>query len=989
MKKVLIVALAIVLVLLGALLIIPIIYKDKIQQKLSEEINKDLNAKVFFNANDFSLSVFSNFPNITAKLSNFGVVGINEFEGDTLAHIERFELVADIMSVLKGEQIKIKAINLTKPKFNVIVLANGKANYDIVKPDTTKPDPNAKVEPTQFSIGIESWTITEGFISYVDQVTPMNALIVGLNHEGSGDFTQDIFDLNTQTTVQSLSYEFDSVSYISNKQLDANLVMEMDLKKSKFTFKDNLFKLNEFAFGFNGYVALPDTATIETDMTFEAKETNFKNLLSLVPGVFTKDFNDIKTDGTIAFKGFVKGKMQGENLPAYQVSMQVNNGSFQYPKLPSSVTGINIDMLVENKTPVMDNLAVNFKKLEMKIGKNPISGKLSVQGLTNMNIDGNLIAKLDLAEISKAFPMDGLTLNGLFGINATAKGVYNAAAHKMPAVAAKMDMIEGYVKSKDLPAPLEHITFNAEATNATGVLNDTKVKIPNFSMQLEGERIDASGSVENFDDYIYALKLKGAADLAKMTKIYPIEGMVLTGKVNADIATSGQLSDVTASRYDKLPTSGTMSLSNFSYVGTAYPQGVKIATANLAFDPAKMTLTNTVGSTGETDFNVTGNISNYLAYILNGKTIKGNLDLKSRLVNVNQMMGVQPTPAPNTTTAETPMTVIEVPKNIDFTFKSTIEKVLYDNLVMEQLTGGIIVKEGVVKLENLKFNMLGGGFTTNGTYDATNLNAPKADFKLGINNVAFSKAYEAFNTIKKLAPIAKNLNGNFSTDFNISTVLDSKMQPVFSTINGGGLVKVLNGSVQSLGLVSGINTLTKMNVPSSVSLKDLLLQASIENGKVNFKPFDIALGGQKLNIGGSQSFDGAIDYNIKMAVPAGAIGTAANTAIAGLLGKPANAVGQNINLNINVGGTMDKPQYKLLSAGSGSVKQEAKAAIKTEVTNQINNAKAEVEAKARAEAERVKAEAEARVKAEADRLKNEAKKKAEEELKKLKGKFKF
>jgi hypothetical protein len=416
---------------------------------------------------------------------------------------------------------------------------------------------------------------------------------------------------------------------------------------------------------------------------------------------------------------------------------------------------------------------------------------------------------------------------------------------------------------------------------------------------------------------------------------------------------------------------------------------VKIATANLVFDPAKMTLTNTVGTTGETDFIVSGNISNYLAYILNGKTIKGNLDLKSRLVNVNQMMGVQPTPAPNTPTTETPMTVIEVPKNIDFTFKSNIDKVLYDNLVMEQFIGGIIVKEGIVKLDNLKFNMLGGGFTTNGTYDATNLNAPKAHFKLGINNVAFSKAYEAFNTIKKLAPIAKNLNGNFSTDFNISTVLDSKMQPVFSTINGGGLVKVLNGSVQSLGFVSGINTLTKMNVPSSVSLKDLLLQASIENGRVNFKPFDIALGGQKMNIGGSQSFDGAIDYNIKMAVPAGAIGTAANTAIAGLLGKPANAVGQNINLNVNVGGTMDKPQYKLLSAGGGSVKQEAKAAIKTEITNQINNAKADVEAKARAEAERVKAEAEARVKAEADRLKNEAKKKAEEELKKLKGRFKF
>jgi hypothetical protein len=672
MKKGLIVALAILVVLLGALFIIPILYKEQIQEKIKTEINKDLNANVYFDANSFSLNLFSHFPNITANLNEFGVVGINEFEGDTLASIQKFEVVADIMSVLQGKQIKINSISLVKPRIQVLILANGKANYDIVKPDTSKPDPNAKVEPTQFSIAIDSWKVEDGFISYMDLATPMSALVVGFNHEGSGDFTQDIFDLKTITKVESLTYEFDSVQYISNKTLDANVTLAMDLPKGKYTFKDNTFKLNEFAFGFSGSVAMPDTTAIDTDIQFEAKETSFKNLLSLVPGVFTKDFGDIKTDGIIGFKGFLKGKIQGEQMPTYQVNLKVNNGSFQYPKLPSSITGINIDLLVENKTSAMDNLALNCSKMEMKVGKNPVSGKVKVQGLTNMNIEGFLKTKLDLEEISKAFPMDGLTLKGLFAIDATAKGVYNAAKGSMPTVAAKMDMIEGYVKSTQLPSPLEQISFNAEVNNATGVLNDTKVKIRTFAMQLEGEKIEASGSVENFDDYVYDMKLKGAADLAKMTKIYPIAGMLLTGKVNADIATKGRLSDVTASRYDKLPTSGTMSLNNFSYAGDAYKPGVKISHAELAFDPAKMTLTNTAGTTGETDFEVDGNISNYLAYILKGATIKGNLNLKSKFVNVNQMMGAPATPPAQTKEPAPALSVIEVPKNIDFAFKSTI-----------------------------------------------------------------------------------------------------------------------------------------------------------------------------------------------------------------------------------------------------------------------------------------------------------------------------
>jgi uncharacterized protein involved in outer membrane biogenesis len=201
-------------------------------------------------------------------LNDFGIVGINEFEGDTLASIQKFEVVADIMSVLQGKQIKINSISLIKPRIQVLILANGKANYDIVKPDTSKPDPNAKVEPTQFSIAIDSWKVEDGFISYMDLTTPMSALVVGFNHEGSGDFTQDIFDLKTITKVESLTYEFDSVQYISNKKLDANVTLAMDLPKGKYTFKDNTFKLNEFAFGFSGSVAMPDTTAIDTDIQF-------------------------------------------------------------------------------------------------------------------------------------------------------------------------------------------------------------------------------------------------------------------------------------------------------------------------------------------------------------------------------------------------------------------------------------------------------------------------------------------------------------------------------------------------------------------------------------------------------------------------------------------------------------------------------------------------------------------------------------------------
>ena len=63
---------------------------------------------------------------------------------------------------------------------------------------------------------------------------------------------------------------------------------------------------------------------------------------------------------------------------------------------------------------------------------------------------------------------------------------------------------------------------------------DTKVWVKDFNMVLEDEPLHANAYIENFDDYTYDVQVKGTADLTKMTKIYPLEGMTLTGKVVAD-----------------------------------------------------------------------------------------------------------------------------------------------------------------------------------------------------------------------------------------------------------------------------------------------------------------------------------------------------------------------------------------------------------------------------------------------------------------------
>lgn len=978
MKRVLLIFLAVIGVIVIALAAIPLLFKDQIFQRLTTEINKNINARVYLDKDHFSVSAFRNFPNVTVTLGNFGVINKAPFEGDTLAHIDNLRLVLDIMTVIKGDQYKIKEFELERPRIKAIVLADGRANWDVALPDTLPQDKPQTGEPAKFNFSVEEWKVTEGLITYSDYSMPAHVVLTGFNHSGTGNFTQDVFDLSTKTTAASFYAEHDSTVYLNNKTLAADVVLNMDMPKSRYTFKENTIKINDFAFGFDGWLAMPDTTNMDMDLKFAARETTFRNLFSLIPAKFLKDYEKIKTDGNLAFDGFAKGRYNSRQMPGFGLNLKVNNGMVQYPDLPSSITGISTDLSVNFPGgESLEQLVTDIKQFHMVIGKNPVDLRATVKGLTEYDLNGEVKARLDLAEISRAVPTEGLTLRGLLGINASANGRYSAAKKLLPALQANLEMIDGYVKSKDFPAPLERINFRSRVGNATGQMKDTRIQIDQFNMVLENEPVNMTAYIEDLDNYKWDVKLKGALDLGKITKIYPIENTTVTGRMVADIATKGQMSDLDAQRWDRLPTSGTMQLTNINYQSKDLPQGMSVATASLNFSPQAINLAEFKGKLGKSDLNMTGSLGNYLAFIMKGGTLTGKLDYTGQLLDVNQLMPAETQPAPNT--PQEPSAPVEVPKNINFDMTASIGRVLYDKWQLDNFKGGVQVKDGVLKLQKLNFDMLGGNFETNVTYDSRDLSAPAFATDLKINQLSFAKAFEAFNTVQKMAPVAKNIEGLFNTSFNISGKLDKTMSPVLNLLNGGGLVNITQASLKDLQLVSGLNSLAKTNLSNSVNLGGTTIKAEVKDGRVYFQPFDIKAGNTAINLGGSQGVDGSLDYVMKSVVPAGAVGAAVNEALAKVMGKQSSG-SSNINLAIKVGGTYDKPKYSLLSAtpdGTGG------QSVKASVQQRVNEVKKEVEDKARAEAERLRREAEDRARAEQERLRKEAEDKLKAEQDRL------
>jgi hypothetical protein len=925
MRKILLGLVVFVVVLVVALAAAPFLFKDKLRALADKQIAQRVRAKVQYNPADIDVSLLHSFPDLTLDIKNLRVIGLDSFSRDTLAYLPNLRVGLDVMTVIKGQEIKINTVELERPDLSLRRLKGGLANWDVMISDSAAA---AKGQDTsQVSLAIKGWKLTDAHLRYEDLTLPFRMEARGVNHSGSGDFASNVFDMTSKTTAADMDVTYGGVAYLTDKQLDADVTLNMDLNKSLYTFKDNKIKLNDFPFSFAGAIGLPNATDITYDITFKALETDFKNLLSLVPGVFTEKFKNIETSGKVAFDGYAKGTQTATTLPGYGVNLTVTNGRFKYPDLPREAKNINLTMKVDNPTGVTNDVKVNIPKFHLDLGPDPVDGNVAIDGLDPMKVDGRVKANVNLAEALKVYPVKDLNMRGQFFVDGTAKGTYSKK--QMPVVNAAIKLTNGYVKSAQFPAPIENINLSGTVVNTTGQVNDTQINLPQFKMVLEGEPLEGRLTAHNIDKPVFDANVRGTVDLTKITKIFPLKGMTVTGRVAGDIAAKGNMADVEAGRYQNVVASGTVKANNVTYKSADLPQGVKISNGTATFNNNQIVVQSLNGTAGSSDFAASGTVSNYLGYLFTpGQSLKGNMTVNSRNFNVNEWMVDEVSAKPTATAgAKAPAAangVLQIPKFFDLVLNSHVDNVTYDNLKLTNAQGVVTVNDQTATLKNLKFNTLGASFGTTGSYSSKDLSHPKFNFGLNIDNLNFQKAFSAFNTIKTLVPLASQVEGVFGTNFNVSGEMGPDMMPNLATLSGKGIFDVVKAAINQSEVMTKIASLTTLPELKTLVVLDKKIQANIVNGNLVVQPFDLTIGDVKMNIGGSNSLTGVLSYITALNVPTGKLGTAMSSQLTKLTGVSNIQGTDRVTLGLNIGGTVKAPVVKLTS---GSVKDQGKALV--------------------------------------------------------------
>jgi hypothetical protein len=367
------------------------------------------------------------------------------------------------------------------------------------------------------------------------------------------------------------------------------------------------------------------------------------------------------------------------------------------------------------------------------------------------------------------------------------------------------------------------------------------------------------------------------------------------------------------------------------------------------FNNEKIEVRNLQGSLGKSDVQMNGSVSNYMGYLFGkNQPLRGNFTLASNKFDVNEWMvdDVSGEPVPDEG-------VIPVPENLDVVLNTSAGQVLYDNLTLNNLRGTITLRDEIAKLDRVAFNTLGGTFVTTGSYNTQNLQHPAFTFGLDIQNLDFKAAYQAFNTIKVLAPIAQFLDGEFSTNFNFNGELGADMLPVYSTLTGRGLIEVVKAVVNNNRIVDRISEVTNFQELKNFTIENKAFSAEIMGGSLVVKPFDFTVGNIKTTIGGTNSIDGKLTYGVALDVPTGKVGNALNAKLTSLTGVQNIKGTERVTMNLKVGGTVTNPQVALSTA---SAKTQAKEMVQSVVQNKVDVAKDRLEAEKKKAEDSVRAE---------------------------------
>ncbi|MCB0399146.1 MAG: AsmA-like C-terminal region-containing protein [Winogradskyella sp.] len=514
MKKILKIVGIILLICIAILVAIPFVLESKIDAIVQNYAKENLDADLSFD--DVSLSLISSFPKAEVNVENLKITNRAPFKDEVLATAKALSFEMPIGELFKGtdEPLVVNEIIADELLLTLKTNKNGTTNYDIVKQDEASSTSKTDEQSTGFSFDIQNYELNNSAFTYIDEESNTSFYATEVNHHGKGIFSGEKSELDTKTEAK-ISMSIDSTKYLSNNSIKLEALIGLDLEQNKYTFKDNKGYINALPLEFEGFVQLVEEGQ-QIDIAFKNPESSFKDFLAVIPETYAKNIENVNTTGNFTVTGLIEGLVSEETIPTLDINMRSDNASFKYPDLPKSVSNIMINASVKNTTGKADDTYIDLNQLDFKIDEDVFKSEAHIKNLTgNMLVNANLDGVLNLANITKAYPIElenqlsGILkgkLNTSFDMDAIETNAYQRIKNN-----GSVSISDFIFSSEDIVNPIQ--INKADLTFTTGTVN-----LNSFDAQTGKSDFSATGTINNLLGFLLSdKKLQGNFNVTSNT----------------------------------------------------------------------------------------------------------------------------------------------------------------------------------------------------------------------------------------------------------------------------------------------------------------------------------------------------------------------------------------------------------------------------------------------------------------------------------------
>ena len=538
--------------------------------------------------------------------------------------------------------------------------------------------------------------------------------------------------------------------------------------------------------------------------------------------------------------------------------------------------------------------------------------------------------------------LSGLQSEGLFSVEGTLAG--EIAEGTLPALNADLRVTNGRVAYPDLPSSIEGLTLDATLSNNALVVRQ-------FNADADGARLRSKATITNFDSPALDADIDLGLDLEKIASYYPLEDSTeLSGALTLDTQVKGPVDNI-----DDLNIAGVIELDAIDYNSTQLEQPVTDLGGRIYLESGQIRLSDLSLITGQSDVKFDGVITGYEAFLadslssLPDPVIKG--EIKSSYLNLTEQISAD--------TSSTFVGPLELPP-VQLDIELSVDELEFNGVAFKDASGVLSLAEGIMGFDDLSATLFGGLLNASGNFDMSDPFAPAFNGGIGLSQIPVTEFFSALPDMDAIVQLGNYLKGFFNSEATFGISMDKDLNPLYETAIASGVFGSQQGAFGTMPLQAAIAKYTGVNGLESLDVKDWSHAFSVSGEKLHVQDLNFDAGEYTFSLNGTQSFDGGMDYQLRLELPESASNALANAPVQGALSSLSSTISNalknpqtgRITLDLLASGTFTDPSVTLDSKQmTARLTASITEGLRTEAESRIDSLQQSARERAEAELE--------------------------------------